>query len=221
MSDDAKTPVRVVERVAPVVGAVAAAVAAIVSCCGFFYAREEARAGRSEMAAQRAHTEKVLEASQAAMLAFDRMTTRTSIQQTADGWDIVRGPDGVAAPQHPDFGTIRNFGPGVALNCSAELTVMEINGEQLAKHQISTVKCSPMNILPNGAAHVYALPSCVVDDKDKAIRWAKGYVTFTCYTNAGKKKTSSQKVEILPDYEKAVLTLIFEGPEFIDNGAWL
>lgn len=221
MSDDAKTSLQVVERLAPLISAVAAAVAAIVSCCGFFYAREEARAGRLEMAAQRAHAIKVLEASQAAMLAFDRMTTRTSIQQTADGWDIVRVDDGAAAPQHPDFGTIRNFGPGMALNCSAEFTVMEINGEQLTKHQISTVKCSPMNIMPNGAAHAYALPSCVANDKDKAVRWAQGYVTFTCYTNAGKKETSSQKVRIQPDYEKGTVLLIFEGPEFLDNGAWL
>ena len=221
MGGVARKPLQVLHRHSSLISAVASAVAAIVSCYGFFYAREEARAGRAEMAAQRAHAEKVFEASQAVRLAFDRMTTRTSIQKITDGWDILRGADGVAGQQHPDFGTIRTFGPGVALNCSAEFTVMEINGERLAKHRVSTAKCSPMNIQPNGSAHVYSLPSCVADDKDMTLRWAKGYVTFTCYTNAGKKETSSQKVHIQPDYEKGTVLLIFEGPEFLDNGAWL
>ena len=194
---------------------------AFISLLALQNAQYETKNARVEAAAQRAHAEKVLEASQGAMLAFDRMTTRMSIQQTVDGWDIVRGPDGVAAPQHPDFGTIRNFGPGVALNCSAEFTVTEINGKQLAKNHLSTTKCSPMNILPNGAAQVYALPGCLENDKANAVDWAKGYVMFTYYTSAGKKKTSSQKVEIHPDYEKGVVLLIFEGPEFLDHGAWL
>jgi hypothetical protein len=221
MGSRKRTLCEVLLRHSPLLSAIASAVAAVVSCTGFFHAREEARASRTEMAAQRAHAEAVFKASQAARLAFDRMTTRTSIQKTTDGWDIVWGPDGVASPQNADFGTICNFGPGVALNCSAEFIVMEINGERLTEHQVSSVKCSPMNILPNGAAHVYSLPNCVANDKAQAVRWAKGYVTFTFYTNAGKKETSSQKVEIRPDYEKGILLLIFEGPEFIDNGDWL
>jgi hypothetical protein len=205
----------------PVVSALATLATVGISLWALQNALYETKAARSEAAAQRAHADKVFEASQTARLAFDRLTTRTSIQKTTDGWDIVRGSDGAAAPQHPDFGTIRNFGPGAALNCSAEFTVMEINGERLDKHQVSSVKCSPMNMLPNGAAHVYALPSCVANDQAKSVRWAKGYVTFTCYTNAGKKETSSQKVHIQPDYEKETVLLIFEGPEFLNNGAWL
>jgi|GEM_PF-6559254 len=221
MGDQKPTTLQVLLPLAPLISATAAAVAAVVSCSGFFYAREEARASRAAMAEQRIHDKAVFEASQAARLAFDRMTTQTKIQPTADGWDISRELDGAPAPQPDDFGTIRNFGPGVALNCSAEFTVIEINGERLAADQVSSVKCSPMNILPNGAAHVYSLPSCVANDKDRALRWAKGHVTFTCFTNAGKKETSSQKVHIQPDYEKGAVLLIFEGPEFLDHGGWL
>lgn len=181
---------------------------------------QESQAARSEAAAQQAHAEKVFESSQAAMLAFDRMTTRTNIRLTADGWDIARMADGVAAPQSPDFATVRNFGPGAALDCTAVIRVTEINGEKLAQAQTRSTKCSPMNIPPNGTSHVYALPDCIANDTAKEVRWAKGEITFTCFTTNKKKVTTTQTIQALVNYEERYVNFIYEGPSFIDNGSW-
>lgn len=206
---------------AHVVSAVASFSTVVISYWAVQNALAETKAARTAVADQRAHAIKVFEASQAARLAFDRMTTRTRIMQTVEGWDIARTADGMAAPQSPEFGTIRNFGPGAALNCSAEFTVVEINGERLADQQVSSVTCAPMNILPNGSAHVYALPPCITDDKERSVRFATGHVTFTCYTNAGEKMSSVQEVDIRPDYENGTLVMLFRGPRFIDHFGWL
>lgn len=207
--------------VAPAVGAVGSLFTAGISLIALQNSLYETKAARAEAAAQRAHAEKALEATQAAMLAFDRATNIMKIQRAADGWEIARGPDGIAIPQHPLFATVRNFGAGVALNCSAQFVILEIDGEPHPKEENSPIKCSPMNILPNGESHVYALPTCVANDKANRIRCAKGYVSFTCHTASGKRETSSQKVEIRPDYDNATVTFVFEGPEFIDNWTWL
>jgi len=182
---------------------------------------QESQAARSEAAAQQAHAEKVFESSQAAMLAFDRMTTRTNIRLTADGWDIARMADGVAAPQSPEFATVRNFGPGAALDCTAEFKIMEVNGQRIQKPESMSVKCSPMNISPNGTSHVYALPECIANDSAKEIRWIKGTVTFTCFTTNKKKVTTTQTMQAHVNYDERHVTFIYEGPSFIDHFGWL
>lgn len=194
---------------------------ALISYFTLSLAFKEAHESRQDSRERREHERKMLEATHDAFLAFDRMSNYVSIQKTQTGWDINRLPDGSVGKQHPMFPTIRNFGPGLALNCSMEYEIAEINGARLKAPEVTVTMCSPMNILPNGDCHVYAIPKCIANDKDEVIRIAKGYIKFTFNLADGTRKTSSQELLVQPEYGGAQSRLYvnLEGPKFLDHSA--
>lgn len=114
------------------------------------------------------------------------------------------------------FGTLRNYGPGPAIQSEVTWVPEEIwlgsekftlDGEKLSEPKYSrepnTIPASPGHILPNQTAEFFRIPAFISMDFGKQVTKVKGYLDIACFDVFNERHSTRQRFFLATGYEEA------------------